>query len=82
VRTKAVAFDVKGLACGLCIGEVLERVHAVPGAREVSVGPVREELSRVRVLTDSTTRFVWLVAALALGGLHVMGSQGASVAIT
>jgi hypothetical protein len=40
--TRKMAFDVDGVTCGLCIGDIMERVRVVPGVLEISVGPVHD----------------------------------------
>ena len=71
--TRKMAFDVDGLTCGLCIGDIMERVRVVPGVLEISVGPVHDGHSHVQVTSESTTRLAWLAKALARGGFRIAG---------
>jgi copper chaperone CopZ len=69
--TRKMAFDVDGVTCGLCIGDIMERVRVVPGVLEISVGPVHDGHSHVQVTSESTTRLAWLAKALAGAGCPV-----------
>jgi copper chaperone CopZ len=75
-----VAFDVDGLTCEVCIGDIAERIRWVPGVVALSVGARRGGSSHVEVESESTTRLAWLARAIAGGGFRIAGLNSRTLA--
>lgn len=71
--TSKIVFDVDGLTCDVCIGDVLERIRVVPGVLALSVGARKDGTSHVEVESESTPRLAILARALAGGGFRIAG---------
>lgn len=69
-----VTLRVDGLTCALCIGDILERIHAVPGVEQVKVGPVEQGRSWVTVTSERGASLTRLSRALSAGGFHISGA--------
>lgn len=71
ISVPASAFRVVGLRCGACIGEVMERVRAIPGVTGVSMGFARAEASPLVLDSRSPLPLELVREALAKTGFRV-----------
>lgn len=71
LTSSPVTVHVDGLTCGMCIGDVMQRVHHVPGVVEVSVGPIDHGQSWVTITSDPGVGVTELESALSRGGFHI-----------
>lgn len=81
LASSTITVHVDGLTCGLCIGDVLERVHMVPGVEQVAVGPMDNGQAWVTVTSCPGTSVTELERALSRGGFHISAGKHAPAAL-
>lgn len=74
--SSTVTLRVGGLTCALCIGDIMERVHLVPGVVQVAVGRVEHGRSWVTVTGEPGVSVTRLSRELSRGGFHIAGADG------
>ncbi|MHB1163997.1 MAG: heavy-metal-associated domain-containing protein [Candidatus Nanopelagicales bacterium] len=74
--SSTVTLRVEGLTCAWCIGDIIDRVHLVPGVVQVAVGPVEQGSSWVTVTSDPGVSVSRLARELSRGGFHIASSSG------
>lgn len=76
LATSTITVHVDGFTCGLCIGDVMERVHMVPGVERVAVGPMDHGQAWVTVTSSTGPSVTVLERALSRGGFHISSGRG------
>lgn len=74
--SSTVTLRVGRLTCALCVGDIMERVHLVPGVVRVAVGGVEHGRSWVTVNGEPGVSVTRLSRELSRAGFHNAAADG------
>lgn len=77
--TSTLTVHVDGLICAMCLGDVMDRVHLVPGVVQVDVGPIDAGQSWVTVTSDPGVTVTQIDRALSRGGFHIASGSASGL---